>query len=214
MFDDILSIFQRTLCSFKQLHHLITSNVLIASVKAKLKNISTERLLTSLSQIQLNLVILYSPLSRVQFIFRWIRFVSHLLLTVYSPRQLNYFLYSCRVGNIATSFPGMFPQRLGGKSFGTRLEIAGLNILQRDIAVKIEGMQTSIAQSVCHPSLQSSMKCSLPDLLWALSTSGIWELDQYFVLPNKVNEHKRAFRKMTHQLLSNLQGLSKCYRYF
>lgn len=36
IFHDILSFFQRALRSFKQLHHLVTSNVPIALVKGKL----------------------------------------------------------------------------------------------------------------------------------------------------------------------------------
>ena len=139
MFDNILSTFQRTLRSLKQLHHLITSNVRIASVKGKLKNVSTEQLLTTLSQIQLNLVTDSTPRClEFKFIFRWIRFLSHLLLALHNPRKLNHFLYSFTVRNSGTTFPGMFPYRLGGNSLGMRLEIAGLSILKRISQLKLK----------------------------------------------------------------------------
>ena len=44
-FDYVLSILQRTLCSFKQLHQISTSNVLIASVKRKCKKKSTKQII-------------------------------------------------------------------------------------------------------------------------------------------------------------------------
>lgn len=51
-FDFILSILQRTLCPFKQLHQISTSNVPIASVERKCKQIPLNKLSKFISQIQ------------------------------------------------------------------------------------------------------------------------------------------------------------------